>query len=143
MGKNKDKRQKAPATPTDKKNEHALAMRRIGEQYKTARILGVWLIAAGTFCFACYCFTRAVEAAAGKQTDFNAVLRGVASLDLSRGAAYALAVIFGGTAYYNYRGRKKAEKAAGRAAKLEQEVDPKRTGSGLLEDGGNPEEDAL
>ena len=92
-------------------------------------------------CVASYYVFKAVEVASGKETNFNALIRGAAELNLSQYAAAVIIALFGGTAYYNYKGRKKAEVAAARAAKLERLLDPGRSSSGLLEGGDNPKGD--
>ena len=145
----KDKRnQKKPPipdkkTPAEQKYEHEERLRQSSELYKTVRYTIVSGMILSGFCFASYSFVRFSEAVAGKQTNFNTAINFLAGLNVSAWAGYALAAIFGSSTYYNWRGRRKAEKAAARAAALEERLDPNRKSSGLNKEGGNPEGDAV
>ena len=125
-----------PAT-TEQKLTQEVSLRSVGEWHKTAR----WAIVALAVVILGYFGFRSVEVSAGKETDFRAILRAAVDLSVSETIGAAFLALCGGTVIYNYRGRKKAESGASRAATLEKMVDPGRTGSDLLSDGRNPEGD--
>lgn len=132
-------RRPPPASRVAEKYAHDERRLSIAELHKTIRWIGVSfaVVALGGFCY------LAVDSTAGKDTNYNlnALLGAAVDAKASRYVYLTVLALVGGTAYYNYKGRKKAERAASRAADLERLIDPNRTGTGLLEDGTNPEGD--
>ena len=61
---------------------------------------------------------RSVEVTSGKETNFRAILNAVVDLSMSQAIGAVIITALGGTAYYNWKGRKKAEIGAGRAAEF-------------------------
>jgi hypothetical protein len=100
---------------------------------------GFWCL---TFGVVAWFGQSAINAIAGKSTDFTAVVRALVDLKANEWFAYALATFCGGGWYRERKLRHRTIQEQGaHIAQLERRIDPKRRSSGLLSDGRQRKED--
>jgi len=99
-------------------------------------------VRAGAWAFVAYCAYLSVNAAAGKETTFRAVVDSVIRFGADKWVAWCVSAICGAGYLHERRLRRKTIKEHGSyIKKLEQKIDPKRSSSRLTETGSPSQED--
>lgn len=100
------------------------------------------IIRTAGYCFIAYMSYRVVEVAAGKKTIAELTMNLLANVTVNKWAAYALGALGFGYGLYERRVRQKAIKRFAPLIKeREKKLDPKRSSSGLTEDGKTRKDD--
>ena len=94
------------------------------------------LVRTGGYCFIAYSAFRVMEVTAGKKTIADLTMNLLANVTINKWVAYALAGLGWGYGLYERRVRRKTIKRyAPLIEERERKLDPKRSSSGLTEDG--------
>ena len=100
------------------------------------------LVRTAGYCFIAYNLFRVVEVTAGKQTIADLTMNFLANVTVNKWVAYALAGLGCGYGLYERRVRRKTIKRYARLIEeKEKGLDPKRSSSGLTEDGRTGKDD--